>query len=571
MGHRRLCLAVLFRCNSGSALSLGRVFCCDLVAHQLGYRLAKKLTNIGRVGQQTNQREAAQDLHDRSNARPDTRHRCTRRCSGGARCAQSSIGRCNSCRSRVRRCADGEKRLRKAQRREGGSSLPHINQQPGNGVQVARQVADGLRRGAVGAGRLVGLAHVDGPCVAQALHGPADGRGQLFELALDLLRLATQGTAHHLGRQLPLIGHLAQLADGDPQPIGQGARQAWRLLHHAVELFTPQHTRLQALNQLGDGCLRGLCPGAAELNGLVDDLGQAGRFLLRRPGAQARIPARPRQGGIQAGRGLQLGVGGLCDALHIGHALFEALIAIGGELHASGHVGIAVGHLSQVLGQRTNQRAPQGCACEVAQRGQLVGQAAQLPAHAARGLCLLLPAGGCCAAGGGVRGRHAGQLCPRAGNGRFHVALALRQVGRADAVAVERVARLVKGGGLALQLGLGGANSVAQLFQLARLRTGRGVAGGHLPRQLLRGLLRLVQAGSGFAGFPFELDEAVNGALLGAQLAQRLRGGLRLRLQVAFERVGQAFKLARKGGNVLFSRDCRLKVITNLLVGGGHG
>ena len=80
------------------------------------------------------------------------------------------------------------------------------------------------------------------------------------------LSLAAQGAFQYGGGDLPLLGHLAQPADGHTQAIGQGSRQPWRLFHNAVELFTPQHTRLQALNQLRDGGLRRLRAGARQLD-----------------------------------------------------------------------------------------------------------------------------------------------------------------------------------------------------------------------------------------------------------------------------------------------------------------
>ena len=129
------------------------------------------------------------------------------------------------------------------------------------GVNVLGQVVDGLGCVLCTQQACICAAYVQHPLGAQVFQRTAHGGRQLAKLIGHHVSLTLQGFDDHFCGQCPLTGQLAQLTRGHAQPIGHGLGQAWGLLHDTVELFATQHARLQALDELGDGCIRRLRAG----------------------------------------------------------------------------------------------------------------------------------------------------------------------------------------------------------------------------------------------------------------------------------------------------------------------
>ena len=183
--------------------------------------------------------------------------------SGPSCCHHLRVVGCHSHSGLLCRCTYAQKMLRQPQGNKRGGGLPRINQQPRNGVEVVPQCLDGHSRSGAGTGGLVGIGNVQRPLCGQILQGTPHGRGQFGKLCCNGVALASDCPHHRFTAQQPRLCHLAQLASGDAQAIGQRPRKAWALLHHAVELVTTQNAALQPLHQLRDGCTGRLSPGPA--------------------------------------------------------------------------------------------------------------------------------------------------------------------------------------------------------------------------------------------------------------------------------------------------------------------
>ena len=134
------------------------------------------------------------------------------------------------------------------------------------------------------------------------------------------------------------------------EPVGQRLRQARRLLHHAVELVAAQSAALQALDQLRECGLRRVGAGAADLNGLVDRLGQPQRLgagvLRRLPCIFADLgQAREKIAGFG-----QVAVGAQRHLTNALHGVGKLLALAHHELDAALEVAVAVNDVAELLG-----------------------------------------------------------------------------------------------------------------------------------------------------------------------------------------------------------------------------
>ena len=227
-------------------------------------------------------------------------------------------------------------------------------------VNVLGQVVDGLGGVLRAQQACICAAYVQHPLCAQVFQRTAHGGRQLAKLIGHHVSLALQGFDDHFCGQCPFTRQLAQLTRGHTQTICHGLGQAWGLLHDTVELFATQHARLQALDELGDGCIRRLRAGTRQLHSLVDGLRERHGLLGSSLGALACGLACIGQPRKQRGGAAEAAVSGLRHAGDLLPRLGKQLPLTRGQLYAGAQVLEFVRDICNLFGFANGPAAAQG-------------------------------------------------------------------------------------------------------------------------------------------------------------------------------------------------------------------